>query len=141
MLRFIVKKLNRRNEGISLVEIIVSLLILAIIFVPMLTSYVTANKANVMAKEKMYATVLGENVMEAVKLLGIEGTAKQCSELNIGTFVLASGAVTHKELTVKEGIANSVTSKDGKLVFSSARGTEDYAFSISNASVKSKGND
>ena len=130
MLKRMLKKLNRRNEGVTLVEIIVSLLILAIIFAPMLTSYVTANRANVAAKEKMYATVLGENVMEAVKVLGIEGTAKQfyLDPANKSSFVLANG---DSSLAFNEETHSKPSVVDGK--FSNARGTEDYVYCIYNA--------
>lgn len=73
----LMKKLNIANKGISLIEVIVSMLILMIIVVPLLSGFATARKSNETAKANTYARAVGESVVESVKLLGLEGTAKE----------------------------------------------------------------
>jgi len=73
----LMKKLNIGNKGISLIEVIVSMLILMIIVVPLLSGFATARKSNETAKANTYARAVGESVVESVKLLGLEGTAKE----------------------------------------------------------------
>lgn len=70
-------KLKNDNKGMTLMEVIVSLLILAVIFTPMIMSFVRANNVNRTTKNENYAVGLAESVMEAVKLLGMEETARE----------------------------------------------------------------
>lgn len=63
------KKRNRQlnHGGFSLVELLVSITILAIIVVPLLNSFVTAARTNAKAKRVMEATTSGQNLMEQIK--------------------------------------------------------------------------
>lgn len=65
-------QLNNDNRGISLVEVIVSLLVIAVIFTPLLMSFVQAHRVNNAANVSTYSNAAGENVMEEVKAKGIE---------------------------------------------------------------------
>ena len=58
------RKLKNDDRGVTLVEIIVSIAILAIIVLPFLNAFVTATKTNVYAKKEMNATHLATNIME-----------------------------------------------------------------------------
>ncbi len=58
--------LKSKNNGSSLIEVIVSMLILAIIVVPMLNMFVTSAKVNRKTQLQQYATTVAENVMESV---------------------------------------------------------------------------
>ena len=49
------RKLKNDDRGVTLVEIIVSIAILAIIVLPFLNAFVTATKTNVKAKNEMNA--------------------------------------------------------------------------------------
>ena len=68
---------KKDNKGYSLVEVIVAMLILAIITIPLLTSFNVVSKANLNTREKQYASNVATNVLEAVKQYGIEETAIQ----------------------------------------------------------------
>lgn len=68
-------KLNKDNRGVTLVEVVVSLLIIAIIFIPLLMTFVQASRVNSATNTKTYANAAGENIMEAVKAKGIEDFA------------------------------------------------------------------
>lgn len=60
------------NRGMTLVEVIVSLLIIALVFTPLLMTFVQATKVNVATNSEAYSSAAGENVMEEVKAKGIE---------------------------------------------------------------------
>lgn len=64
------RNLQLNNQGTTLVELIVSLLVLTIIVVPLLNGFVIASKANESSKTKLYAVNAAENIMEAVKAIG-----------------------------------------------------------------------
>lgn len=64
------RRLQLNNQGTTLVELIVSLLVLTIIVVPLLNGFVVAQRANATSKNKMYAVTAAENIMEAVKAIG-----------------------------------------------------------------------
>ena len=61
------RKLKNDDRGVTLVEIIVSIAILAIIVLPFLNAFVTATKTNVKAKNEMNATHLATNIMEGIE--------------------------------------------------------------------------
>lgn len=61
------EKAKNDDRGVTLVEIIVSIAILAIIVLPFLNAFVTATKTNVKAKNEMNATHLATNIMEGIE--------------------------------------------------------------------------
>lgn len=125
---------NLNNRGVTLVEVIVSLLIIMIVFIPLLGSFVTSAKTNAAAKTQMYANTLSENVMEAIKVLGIEGTAKQFYS-PVTEFALSSGADLSYEEDLTGGYGASVTTDlEGVKHFISTRGTSPYTYLMKNAS-------
>ena len=67
----------KNNQGLTLVELIVSIAILAIIVLPLLTSFVQATKTNVKAKNKQYATEAGQNIMEGLQNVSLEDVVYQ----------------------------------------------------------------
>ena len=68
-------KLN--NEGVSLVELLVAILIMGIIVVPLLSVFTSAARTNRATAEMNSAEVVASNVMEAVKVYGVQKTAKE----------------------------------------------------------------
>ena len=67
----------KNNQGLTLVELIVSIAILAIIVLPLLTSFVQATKTNVKAKNKQYATEAAQNIMEGLQNVSLEDVVYQ----------------------------------------------------------------
>lgn len=67
------KQLN--NDGFSLIELLVAIVVLSIIVVPLLHSFVTAAKTNSKARSSMHATAIAENVMEEFEAYSIEEMA------------------------------------------------------------------
>ena len=61
------------NRGSTLVEVIVSVLVVGIVFVPLMFGLSTATKVNDQAENKMYGETVAANCLEAVKTLGIYG--------------------------------------------------------------------
>lgn len=59
-----IKQWNKENAGLTLVEIIVTMLILVIIALPILGGFIVAGRANAMAKDLAYARDAAENVVE-----------------------------------------------------------------------------
>ncbi len=60
------------NEGFSLLELLIAMVILSIIVIPLLHSFVTAAKTNQKARRTMHATAVAENVMEEFEAHSIE---------------------------------------------------------------------
>ncbi len=71
------RKLKNDDRGVTLVEIIVSIAILAIIVLPFLNAFVTATKTNVKAKNEMNATHLATNIMEGIEKNSMKTLAYQ----------------------------------------------------------------
>lgn len=90
----IVKKLN--NAGITLVEVIAAMAILAIVVVPFVHSFVTAAQTNKKAREQYYATTIAEDIMELWE------------NVNLGN------EIAYIQGLVPEGGANPVTENSGK---------------------------
>ncbi len=58
------KKRQLNNEGFSLVELLIAIVILSIIVVPLLHSFVTSARTNAKSRSTMHATAIAEDVME-----------------------------------------------------------------------------
>lgn len=71
------RKLKTDDRGVTLVEIIVSIAILAIIVLPFLNAFVTATKTNVKARNEMNATHLATNIMEGIEKNSMKTLAYQ----------------------------------------------------------------
>ncbi len=118
-----------KNQGMTLVEVVISLLIIMIVFVPLISSFTTASRLSRTAKNNLYASNLASNVMETVKVLGIDGVALQFYTTP-ASFLIAPGATDFiEELT--GGVNASVkTNGDGTKYFDSSRGTKPYTYKM-----------
>lgn len=67
----------RNNKGISLVELIVTVAILAVIVLPLLRAFVVSANTNAKAKEKLRTTEVAQNIMEGFELESLESVAYQ----------------------------------------------------------------
>lgn len=118
--------MKKNNKGITLIEIIVSLLVLMIIMVPLLSGFVTSIQANRTAKANAYAKNVAEGVMEGVKKLGIKKTAEQFYLTDNSKFLLSSNCTSFDEV-VPAGSHPSMVNVDGEFKFS-AQDAGEYTF-------------
>ena len=86
---------NMDNKGSTLVEIIVSVLIIGIVFVPLMLSLTNALKTNAKAESSSYAESVATNSLETVKTLGYETIQ--------GKFVAGTTEVLASDFTAKTG--------------------------------------
>ncbi|MBP5248825.1 MAG: prepilin-type N-terminal cleavage/methylation domain-containing protein [Lachnospiraceae bacterium] len=75
-LRETLGKLNKNDQGVTLVEVVISLLIIAVIFTPLLMTFIQASKVNRKTNTNAYAQDVAENIMEQVKAMGVVGYAE-----------------------------------------------------------------
>lgn len=101
------RKRKVNNAGFSLVELLVSIVILAIIVVPLLNSFLTAARTNAKAKRVLEATTAGQNLVEDIKAKSVE---------DFVTGGAASGAAISTPLTDAGG--NPLTDADGNPYYS-----------------------
>lgn len=66
------KRLDGDNRGFTLIELIVTVIILALVTAPFLSSFVSAGKTNVKAKREQKAAELGEYITEQFKASSID---------------------------------------------------------------------
>ncbi|WMJ88590.1 type IV pilus modification PilV family protein [Anaerocolumna sp. MB42-C2] len=69
------KKLS--NAGFTLIEALLCIAVLGLLIVPLLGSFVTTAKVNVIGKKNQKATVLAGNIMESIQAMTLEETALQ----------------------------------------------------------------
>lgn len=69
------KKRQLNNEGFSLVELLIAIVILSIIVVPLLHSFVTSARTNAKSRTTMHATAIAEDVMEMFEAHTLEEMA------------------------------------------------------------------
>lgn len=60
-----------KNQGFSLVEVLVAMTVLVVCAVPLLRAFVLSGYTNMQARENLNATTLAENVMERIKSDGV----------------------------------------------------------------------
>lgn len=73
----VMRKLKENNQGLSLIEVLVAVMILAIVVTPFLHSFITAATTNAKAKSMHKATVLAQSVMEGFKAEELEDVCLQ----------------------------------------------------------------
>ena len=78
------RKLQHNDEGLSLIEVLIAVVILAIVATPFLHSFVTTANTNSKAKQAHKVTVLAQSVMEACKAESVEAIARQFDYPNTG---------------------------------------------------------
>jgi prepilin-type N-terminal cleavage/methylation domain-containing protein len=71
------KRLISGQSGFTLIEILVSIVILVLLFVPVLSGFMTSSKVNQKAKQTQKATILAQNMMESVKAMSLPELAIQ----------------------------------------------------------------
>ena len=122
------RKLKNDDRGVTLVEIIVSIAILAIIVLPFLNAFVTATKTNVKAKNEMNATHLATNIMEGIEKNSMKTLAYQFNYPSEG-FDVADG------FNISDGSsACELLKKSGK--FDNVKRLEDISAEIVNKDAK-----
>lgn len=98
-----IQKLNKlNNKGVTLVEIIVAMAILAVVVVPFVHSFVTAANTNRKAKETFFATTISEDLMEFFEDVSVENESAAIK--TIIDEAVASGVADAGSVSVADGI-------------------------------------
>ncbi len=104
-----------RNKGFTLIELIITVAILALVVAPFLSSFVTAGKMNVKSKRKQVATNYGEYISEKFKAKTLD---KLLSEYDgsIGaggsnTADVTNGKYSFNITEVPNGVSSDYTAK------------------------------
>ena len=63
---------RRDDRGFTLVELIVAIVILAIVFVPLLSAFVTGARTQAKSSQKNAATLAAQNIIEQIQADSIE---------------------------------------------------------------------
>ena len=69
------EKRQLNNDGFSLIELLIAIVILSIIVVPLLHSFVTSARTNAKSRNTMHATAIAEDVMEQFEAHTLEEMA------------------------------------------------------------------
>lgn len=103
------KKLN--NAGMSLIEVLVAVIILALVTGPILSSFVSALKYNSKAKEKQRVTTAAQSIMEGFKAYDIE---ELCWQFNgVHPFMVVAGTGSFAENPISDHVLDGVIAADG----------------------------
>lgn len=94
--------MKKKNQGFSLVELIVTIAILAIVVAPLLNAFVVSARTNAKAKERLRTTTIAQNIMEGVEKLTLEELAYQF-DYPEERFNLMDGSVDACELVLPSG--------------------------------------
>jgi len=111
------KKLN--NNGFSLLEVLIAMVILCVVSIPLLHSFVTTAKTNGRAKILMRATDCAENLMEAAEYKSVEELVQHYEASGNNDVKSDWGYERWNELLAKQAIT-----KPTSLLFSSIHITE-----------------
>lgn len=69
--------LRKDNKGMTLIEVIVAMGILAVVVTPTLRMFASSSSVNLRAKQRQRATVVGESIMESFKAYNMQTLCKQ----------------------------------------------------------------
>ena len=73
----IIRRHQTDNRGMTLVELLVAIVLLAIVVVPLLHTFVSSARANQKARERLRLTTAAQDIMEGLKADSIEELAYQ----------------------------------------------------------------
>ena len=101
--KMFLRKMN--NKGSTLIEVIVSVLIVGIAFVPLLMGMTNALKANTRAEQILHAETVASNCVEVAKTFGMEDFSKVKADPDIlaATSVTGSGT-SYTASSISEGL-------------------------------------
>lgn len=120
-----IQKLN--NRGMSLVEIMVAIVIMALVTAPLLQTFVSAARFNANAKEKQRITTAAQSVMEGLKAFSIEEICWQFNNDAAHPFKVYAGVggvweipgagLAETSIQTIGGVKTYVAPADGKYTF------------------------
>lgn len=94
-----VRKHNIGNKGMSLVEVIIAVALLAIVIIPVMQSFVYSARFNAKARTLQKATVAAQTIMENYKAYPVEDI---CQQFASNAFMVGSGTGVSCRETVHE---------------------------------------
>ncbi len=125
------RRFRKNNKGMTLVELIVSIAIMAIIVIPILNSFLTSSKTNAKAKVQQRATEVAQNVMEQLAAMSASDVLTVCAEDSGSVFLTETAHCILSETT-----ADDVTTYQLALQDVSADGrTYDVCITLEGTSV------
>lgn len=92
--------MKKKNQGFSLVELIVTIAILAIVVAPLLNAFVISSKTNAKARERLRTTTIAQNIMEGVEKLTLEELAFQFDYPDSRFNIISSSSLSEVEVGV-----------------------------------------
>lgn len=99
------KKLNKNNKGFTLLELILTVVILALVTAPFLSSFVSASRANQKSKRIQEANELGEYIIEQFKATSVDQLVTTYKLTADGSYIIdsATGSAYNKNSTKYTG--------------------------------------
>ena len=114
------------NRGVSFVEVVVAMLILAIAVIPLLGCFMMTLRINLKSRQSMAGTIVAQNVMECVKECAALGNVVDVKKDGTGTF-----AVLFKDLLpASYGTPVSVGGFDGFVLDNVQEGNQSFRVEV-----------
>jgi prepilin-type N-terminal cleavage/methylation domain-containing protein len=104
------------NRGVTLIELLVAITILALVTVPLLHSFITATSTNTKAKRVLEATTAGENVFEELKAEDVSTFMEQATEASASTDAAVAVTATDSAVRLTTTVDREVNGKDYHMV-------------------------
>lgn len=137
--------IKRKNTGFSMVEIIISVAIFALLMFPIVSSILSSLKSSTGSKELQYRNDFAENMMEHIKAVPIDEVNKADYYEKNGTLAgtFTAGAVNTTEYG-KDADGNAIIGKSytmtGKTKLGTQKTTYNYKIKIDNNAYADKKN-
>ncbi len=102
------RKILKNHKGISMVEVLVTVALLAIVVVPCLSSFIVAQKGNVQAKKTYNEYTRAANLMEELKSLPADKVEDELKAIKANTqdgidIVYTYGSQDYYQVTIRVG--------------------------------------
>ena len=130
--------MKKDNRGVSLVELLAAMIILALVVAPMLQSFLVSMKLNNKARNTMRATTVAQNLMERLSAFQLEEICEQFNlEENFKIYPQNNPDVTmyHEEMAEADGSKSGIVEEDAqgnsKFIFKGKQSNQ-YVFLLQN---------
>ena len=103
--------MKKDNKGMTLIELLIAITMLALITTPFLNSFIVSVRNNYKARNVLRATTVAQNLMEGLKAFSVEDVCRQVNldEADATKLYLPNGYAKHEEFLNEAGEKSTVS--------------------------------
>jgi len=107
--------MKKKNEGFTLVELVIAVVILAIAITPLVANFISSSRMNLKARKHLNAMNLAQDIMEGMSQYSVSDNSTYLDSSTTDVNVLVNSGILPKNSSIDS--VSLVSSNNGKLVY------------------------